>query len=75
MSLIYEHIGAQHSPAIDIKIKPIEAKQVCVVEVERGSEPAFLTGLRGKEFHIRMGNTTRILDSEETMDYILTNWR
>ncbi len=74
-SLIFEQIGAQHSPSIDIRIEDIGDRQICVVEVVRGSEPAFLKGTRGKEFHIRMGNTTRILDAEETVDYIQSNWR
>ena len=30
--------------------------------------------LCGKESYVRLGNTTRVLDSEETVRYVQTNW-
>jgi hypothetical protein len=37
--------------------------------------PAYNGGLFwGREFYIRLGNTTRALDSEETVNYIEDNW-
>jgi hypothetical protein len=47
---------------------------VCVVEVEKTPEPAFLKTPRGREFFIRFGNTRRALDPEQTMHYVQMNW-
>lgn len=34
-----------------------------------------LTHIEKKEFYIRFGNSTRLLDSEETYKYIEDHWR
>ena len=49
-------------------------KLVCVVDTDRSSEPAYLEGSNSKEFHVRVGNTTRIRDSEEAVNYTQINW-
>jgi hypothetical protein len=36
--------------------------------------PVFLKTEKGKQFFIRVGNTTRALDHEETLRYTETNW-
>jgi len=71
---INDNIGAAYSIFIKIRYETIDDKKVCVVDTDKASEPAFQNGPRGKEFHVRMGNTTRILDSEETVSYIQRNW-
>jgi predicted HTH transcriptional regulator len=52
----------------------VDSKQVCVVDVDKSPEPAFVGGPRGKEFYVRVGNTTRTLDPEETVRYIDLTW-
>lgn len=74
ISLISDRIGIEYARFIHIRFAEIDSKIVCVVDVDRSLEPAYLDGRKGKEFHIRMGNTTRLLDAEETVNYIQTNW-
>lgn len=74
-SLIIDYIGAIYSGYVKIRFEEVEGKKICVVDIEKAQEPAFLKGKRGKEFHIRFGNTTRILDAEETTKYVQENWR
>jgi predicted HTH transcriptional regulator len=52
----------------------VEGKEVCIVDVERASEPVFLRTDKGKQFFVRIGNTSRALDHEEMLRYIETNW-
>ncbi|HIH36531.1 MAG TPA: hypothetical protein HA232_01320 [Methanocellales archaeon] len=52
----------------------ITDKSYWVIEADKAPEPAFLKGDRGKEFHVRVGNTTHQLDSKETVRYIQMNW-
>ncbi|MFW6116820.1 MAG: GmrSD restriction endonuclease domain-containing protein [bacterium] len=73
-SLISDRIGPELSHFIDIRHETVDGKTVCVVDVDRPLEPAFLEGRRGREFYVRMGNTTRLLDAEETVSYVQTNW-
>jgi uncharacterized protein YaaQ len=73
-SLVSDKIGAEHSHFIDIRHEHVDGSTVCVVDVDRSLEPAYLRGRRGAEFHVRVGNTTRLLDAEETVDYVQMNW-
>lgn len=75
MNLIVEHIGAEFGPLIRPRYEKMGDKQVCSVEVNPGSGPAYLDGLKGKEFFIRVGNTSRALDAEEAVAYINTHWQ
>ncbi len=74
MSLVHKHIGAGVAPFISSRFEEIGGQTVCVVDVDKASEPAFMKGPRGKEFFVRLGNTTRTLDMEEAARYIQTNW-
>ena len=69
-SLVLDQIGVEFVNLIDPRIETVEGKQVCVVNVSKSSNPAFLSGSRGSEFFVRVFNTTRQLDSEETMNYL-----
>jgi predicted HTH transcriptional regulator len=51
----------------------MDGKTICVVKTSKSSEPTFLDGQRGREFFIRVGNTTRALDPEQTVNYIELN--
>jgi len=74
MNLAYELLGPQFAPFIRVRFEEANGCTVCVVDVERSPEPAFTQTRRGVEFFIRMGNTTRSLDLQETTDYIQMNW-
>ena len=52
----------------------MNGNQICVVDVKKAPEPAYLNNKKGKEFYIRVGNTSRSLDPEETVNFINMNW-
>ena len=74
MNLIHTHIGAEVVPFIGSRFETANGQTVCIVDVDRAAEPVFVKGPRGSEFHVRLGNTTRSLDAEETVTYVQTNW-
>lgn len=50
-------------------------KDVCLVDVEAGVKPTYADSDKGKGlFFIRAGNTTRQLDTKETVEYIASRW-
>jgi len=73
-SLIADKIGAHVAPFICIGFPHLEGKVVCAVVVDPAQEPVFLSERSGKSFYARVGNTTRLLDTEEATKYIRTNW-
>jgi len=69
-ALFTDFIGPEYAHFIKHHIENVDGKQVCVVDVDKSPDPAFVKGPKGKEFYVRLGNTTRALDPEETMRYI-----
>jgi predicted HTH transcriptional regulator len=69
-SLVFEHIGAAVTPYLRLRLEDVEGHTVCVVDLERFAEPVFTKTEKGREFYVRVGNTTRALDTEETLRYI-----
>ena len=74
-SLIVDKIGPQFAPLVRTRIDGVDGKPVCILDVNKSSEPAFVDGSRGREFYIQTGNTSRSLDPEQTMNYIEAQFR
>lgn len=72
-SLVADRIGVQYSPNVLARMDSVEGDPVCVVDASKSAEPAFMSGQRGRDFYVRVGNTTRLLDAEETLSYIEHN--
>ena len=73
-SLITDHLGPQFAYLIKVRFEELAGKQMCLLEIDKAPEPVFLTGSQGKEFYIRVGNTSRVLDAEQTVSFVETNW-
>ena len=68
-SLVSDRIGIQFTPYVKTRIDAVEGKQICIVDVSKSPEYAFMSGLKRTEFFVRVGNTTRSLNPEETLAY------
>lgn len=73
-NLIADRIGPQVFPLITVQIDPIGEKKICRINVSKSAEPSYLTVANKKVFFIRAGNTSRDLDSEQTVAYIRTRF-
>ena len=74
-NLVADRIGPQHSPLIRLSFEHVDDKQICVADVNKSSDPVFVEAARGREFYVRVGNTSRSLDPEETINYIDSHFR
>ena len=75
VNLIVAEIGPGLSHYYRIRFEELDGKLVGIVEVHpvRGKDGVFINAdnpNRGKEFFIRVGNTTRSLDPEQTHAYL-----
>lgn len=69
-SIISSSIGPEYTPFISIRFDKDDEKEVCIIEVESSTQPIFIKNNDRREFYIRQGNSTRLLDSEETHKFI-----
>ena len=74
MNLVQDHVGPEFSGLIRVRFEEVRRKAVCIVDIDKAPLPAFVSSARGKEFFVRLGNTSRSLDSEETVRFIQMNW-
>jgi len=76
ISLINDYLGPEYNSYIKINFEKIKDKYVSEVNVENSPGPIFVKGDNNKkEFYIRAGNSTKLLDSEETHNYIQIHWQ
>ena len=68
--LISDKIGSEFAPLIKTRCESVEGKIVCVIEVEKANEPAFLKGDNKNYFYVREGPRTNELDPKETNAFI-----
>ncbi|GCE23228.1 GmrSD restriction endonuclease domain-containing protein [Dictyobacter kobayashii] len=72
------YLDVGFGPLVHLTFERYEGHTVAIVEVERGPKPIYLKGKEnGKditEFYIRNGNTTKLLNVEESHNYIGMHW-
>lgn len=68
--LISDRIGSEFAQLIKIYCELLDGKTVCVVEVEKAIEPAFLKDDSKCHFYTREGNRTNELDPKESNAFI-----
>jgi predicted HTH transcriptional regulator len=70
--LISDRIGAEFAPLVKTYCESAEGKTLCIIEVEKAIEPAFLKGDDRNHFYAREGPRTNELDPKETNAFIRT---
>jgi uncharacterized membrane protein YeaQ/YmgE (transglycosylase-associated protein family) len=76
-TLLAERLGRAVTADIGVSFATIEAKDVCRVDVAPAARPVFVGasgGPKTADFHLRVGNTTRRLLTDEVLDYQARRW-
>ena len=66
--------GKDCSPLIHISFHPLNNKEICQVAVNRAPKPCFVKDKGDEVLFIRAGNSTRQLNSRETVEYAKQHW-
>ena len=72
--IVRTYLGVEYMGYIGTDFESLDGKTVCVVSVEKSSEPVFLSKGDAHEFWVRMGNSTRKLDVKAATRYIQEKW-
>jgi len=68
-------IGAKFRRFIKVSFETLDNKDLCLVEVSPGDEPAYVSLNNIEEFYVRAGNTTSPLPVSKAADYIKSRWK
>lgn len=74
-TLLINAVGAVPASRCGTRFQHVDGVDVCLVDVEAGLKPTYADTDKGKGlFFIRAGNTTRQLDTKETVEYVANRW-
>lgn len=60
---------------VSIRFETEDDKVVCLVDVKPSSSPVYANTIKGNAvFYVRLGNTTRIFNGQEILDFIADRW-
>lgn len=77
MTVLSSNLGTDVAASVRVHLTKVgpHGHDVALVDCPAYGKPVFLGDGKDKEFHVRAGNTTRLLDVEEAAAYIAQHWR
>jgi hypothetical protein len=73
--IIESRLGKVNEAFVKIRFEEQKGKDACLIYVSPSDSPVFLRSNRGEKlFPVRLGNSTKSLDVEETTSYIRKRW-
>jgi hypothetical protein len=76
-TLLAERIGRAVTADVGVSFEQVEGRDVCRIDVAPADRPVFVGsagGARTADFHLRVGNATRRLLTDEVIDYQRRRW-
>jgi uncharacterized membrane protein YeaQ/YmgE (transglycosylase-associated protein family) len=75
--LLAARLGRPAAAEVGVAFEPLNGRDVCRVDVAPADRPVFVRssgGTRAADFHVRMGNATRKLLTDEVLEYRDRRW-
>jgi hypothetical protein len=69
-----QYLGKEFNQYADVKIVPINSKDVCIVEVAASAMPVFLKNAGKEEFYVRASASSQSMSVREANEYIKTHF-
>ena len=73
-NLIINSFGKDFKKYIHISFENTISGEICLVRVDASKTPVFMVSNGTKEFYIRDGSNSKLLDIQETANYIKLHW-
>ncbi len=74
-TILINALGTVPASKCRTRFENVDGKTVCLIDVDGGMKPTYADSDKGKGvFFVRHGNTTRQLDTKETVEYIADRW-
>lgn len=74
VQLISSNIGKERCLNVNTSFHELDGKDICMIQVEPSSKPAYLKEGQESRFYIRTGNQTQPLGIKESIEYIQEHW-
>ena len=77
VNVLSSYLGTDVAASVKIHVTTVGTSEqnIALVDCPPYGKPVFLVDGGAKEFHVRAGNTSRLMDVEEATSYIAQHWR
>lgn len=77
ITVLSSHLGTDVAASVRVHLTKVGpgGHDVALIDCPAYGKPVFLGDGKEKEFHVRAGNTTRLMDVEEAASYITQHWK
>ncbi|MFC1932280.1 DUF262 domain-containing protein [Chloroflexota bacterium] len=72
--LVSNSIGKERCLNVNVSFHQVDGKDICMIQVELASKPAYVKEGSESKFYIRTGNQTQPLGIKESIEYIQEHW-
>jgi len=74
--LLDNMLGPTATSNVSISFEAFAEGTVCRLDVERGKKPTFVRGGKGEaDLYVRLNNSTRLLNTADSLEYVTSRWR
>jgi hypothetical protein len=73
-NMIKTYLGVEFCSLINIQYLNFDDRLICMLKVNKTVQPVFVKRRDDREFYVRAGNTSRMLNPEEAYKYIQSHW-
>jgi len=74
-TLVLEACGKDCAPLLNIIFHRLGESDVCQIEVKPSPKPVFVRDEKGEHLFVRTGNSTRLLNTREAIEYCKLRWK
>jgi ATP-dependent Lon protease len=75
-TLLEKAVGKAAVANLSVKFEQLDGREICRIDVQPSRKPVFVhTGKTGEaDLYVRLNNSTRLLNTEEALDYVRAHW-
>jgi len=70
MLIIANNLGADICSLLHLAFYTLDDREICLIHISPSQEPVFVKENNNTVFYLRMGNTTKSLNTKETLTYV-----
>ncbi len=74
VNLVEKYLGKEFVKYVHVTFEEVDNKTICKVHIEPSKSPTFIKNNGEKYFYTRVGNSSKMLDVEDTTKYIHSHW-
>ena len=74
--MLSDTLGKVATTYLAVTFVEVDGNDICRVDVRPAKSPIFMRGQKiDGDFYVRLGNSTRLLNTGDALEYVRSHWR